>query len=104
MATATRIHIEADEATKIAAQWAIDVQCTDNIRAILRNLVLFIDTTPNRGPDLRNQHPVMIAVLDKLAGLARIQAPDTTGVGDRIARAHIACVELAAGRAVQCDI
>ncbi len=93
--------IEPDEQTKAAAEEAVAIQDACNGRAVLAALVRRLDAMPDLDGDKRNQHPVMIAYLDKLASLAHTQGP---GINDRILKAHDACLELKEGKAVDWEI
>lgn len=96
----TIINIKPDEATKRAADFAVSVQDACNGRAILASLLRHMDEMRAADDafvgDLRNQHPVLVAVLDKLASLANVQ--NISGdVGNRIIDAHVACDRLRQG-------
>jgi len=102
-----KLTITSDDATRKAAQFAVDVQDACNGRAVLAALVDHLDrmTASDRSivGDVRNQHPVLIAVLDKMASLAHIQ--NLSGLeGDRIMAAHEACQRLAQGEQVEWSI
>ena len=101
------VTIKPDEATRKAAQFAVDVQDACNGRAVIAALVRHLDemTASERSinGDVRNQHPVLIAVLDKMASLAKIQSLSGCE-GDRIMAAHEACQCLAQGEQVEWDI
>jgi hypothetical protein len=103
----TVINIKPDEATQRAAAFACDVQDACNGRAILASLLRHLDQMREADDgvvgDLRNQHPVLIAVLDKLSSLARVQ--DLSGAeGDRIMSAHVACERLRRGFDVDWEV
>jgi hypothetical protein len=103
----TIINIKPNEATKRAAEFACQIQDAVNGRAILASLLRHLDQMREADDgvvgDLRNQHPVLIAVLDKLASLARVQ--NLVGSeGDRIVDAHVACDRLRRDLSVDWEI
>lgn len=91
--------IKPDKATKEAAEFAVEVQNACNGTAILNHLVRHLKAMPNLDGDRKNQHPVVIAVLDKMASLAHTQ-----DCNERVIDAHIACGELAKGNEVDWKI
>jgi len=96
---------KTDVAIMTAAQFAVDVQDACNGRAVLSALVRHLDAIQNRGGDFRNQNPVTIAVLDKMASLAHIQNLTISSAEDkRVDAAHEACRELAEGKSVEWEI
>ena len=103
----TIVKIVPDEATQRAADFACQVQDACNGRAILASLLRHLDAIRAGDDavvgDLRNQHPVLIAVIDKLASLARTQ--NISGdEGNRIVDAHSACDRLRRGEAVDWEL
>ncbi len=103
----TIIKITPNEATQRAADFACQIQDACNSRAILASLLRHLDEMRAADDavvgDLRNQHPVLIAVLDKLASLANVQ--NISGdEGNRIIDAHVACDRLRSGKDVEWEI
>ncbi len=97
--------IEPDEQTRAAATEACDIQDACNGRAVLAALVRRLDAMPDLDGDKRNQHPVLIAYLDKLASLAKTQYLATWDkVSHRIHAAHEACYSLRNGESVEWEI
>ena len=94
-----KVTIKADEATRKAASDAVLAQNACNGRALLGSLVEHLDTMLNEGTDIRNQHPVTITFLDKLASLAYTQ-----NFTERVSKAHAACQELSDGQDVEWEI
>ena len=102
------ITIEASQITEKAAKMAIECQDACNGRAVLasllRNLDVMREAREVTGGDESNQHPVVIAVLDKLASLARSQSMCFDFGTKRIGDAHNACERLASGESVEWTI
>jgi hypothetical protein len=101
------VQIVPNEATQRAAEFACFVQDACNSRAILASLLHHLDEMRAADDavigDLRNQPPVVIAVLDKLASLARVQ--NISGdEGNRIMDAHSACDRLRQGLEVEWEL
>ena len=101
----TIVKIMPNEAIKKAAEFACEVQDGCNGRAILASLLRHLDQmrAENMGTDLTNQHPVTIAVVDKLSSLAVVQ--DLSGeASDRIRSAHAACDRLRQGLEIEWEV
>jgi hypothetical protein len=101
------ITIKSTEVVQQAAKMAVEVQNACNGRAILGALLNHRDVMQSESrmdTDVANQHPVTIAVLDKLASLARTQTFSVGFGADRILAAHSACERLAAGESVEWEI
>ena len=101
----TVVKLIPNETTKKAAEFACEVQDGCNGRAILASLLRHLDAirAENFGTDLSNQHPVTIAVLDKLSSLARVQSY-SGDEGNRIMDAHAACERLRQGLEVEWEV
>ncbi len=103
----TVIKITPNDTTQRAAEFACEVQDAVNGRAILASLLQHLDAMRAADDsvvgDLRNQHPVLIAVIDKLCSLARTQ--NYSGdEGNRIMDAHSACDRLRRGESVEWEL
>ena len=103
----TIVNIVSNEATQRAAEFAVQVQDAVNSRPIIASLLNHLDAMRAADVsvvgDLRNQHPVLIAVLDKLASLARTQ--NILGEeGNRVMDAHAACDRLRRGEPVEWEL
>ena len=97
MTTATTCYpIVATEAVSALARKALQIQDACNPRAVARFLVECQDTFRDGGHDHCHQHPVTLAVLNKLNHLAHLEQSRT--------ECFTACGDLADGRDIDWPI